>query len=207
MILRFNTYDSGPPLPPDPVLVINSSSQLDIQWEIPYSHNDYPVESYNIQIVNTSSGNVLEGPVELQPNETSYVYTFEDEVQYCQILTVNVTAVSALGSSVPGSVSRGFPIGETNFVIMALQPLAIIKFCLHAAPQLFESAKDIIIAVMFSNNETATANISFKVCSSNLRRHTIMCCLCIFQCGLSAPLIKMTLSYTIMKNINLAKVL
>ena len=128
MILRFYTYDSGPPLPPDPVLVINSSSQLDIQWEVPYSHNDYPVESYNIQIVNTSSGNVLEGPVELQPNETSYVYTFEDEVQYCQILTVNVTAVSALGSSVPGSVSRGFPIGETNFVIMALQPLAIILF-------------------------------------------------------------------------------
>ena len=79
---------SGPPLPPEPVLVINSSSQLDIQWEVPYSHDDYPVQSYNIQIVNTSSGNVLEGPAELQSNETSYVYTFEDEVQYCQILTV-----------------------------------------------------------------------------------------------------------------------
>ena len=97
--------------------MINSSSQLDIQWEVPYSHDDYPVVSYNIQIVNTSSGNVLEGPSELQSNETSYVYTFEDEVQYCQILTVNVTAVSALGSSVPGSVSRGFPIGKTLSIL------------------------------------------------------------------------------------------
>ena len=92
----------------------NSSSQLDIQWEVPYSHENYSVESYNIQIVNTSSRNVLEGPAELRYNETTYVYTFEDEVQYCQILTVHVTAVSALGSSVPGVASRDFPIGE-NF--------------------------------------------------------------------------------------------
>ena len=50
----------------------------------------------------------------LQSNETSYVYIFEDDVEYCQILTVNVTAVSALGPSVPGLVSRGFPIGENS---------------------------------------------------------------------------------------------
>ena len=49
-------------------------------------------------------------------NGTSYVYSFEDDVKYCQILTVNVTAVSALGPSVPGSVSRGFPIGKTSIV-------------------------------------------------------------------------------------------
>ena len=65
--------------------------------------------------MNTSSGNVLEGPAELQYSETNYVYTFEDEVQYCQILTVNVTAVSALGYSVPGSVSRGIPIGKNYY--------------------------------------------------------------------------------------------
>ena len=110
------TCSLGPPLPPEPILVINSSSQLDIQWEVPYSHENYSVESYYIQIVNTSSGDVLES-VELLYNETSYVYTFEDEVQYCQILTVNVTAISALGSSVPGSTTRGFPIGETFIII------------------------------------------------------------------------------------------
>ena len=61
-----------------------------------------------------SSGDVLDSI--LGYNETSYVYTFEDDVQYCQIIAVNVTAVSALGPSVPGSVSRGFPIGESRFI-------------------------------------------------------------------------------------------
>ena len=90
--------------------MINSLSQLGIQWEVPYSHDSYPVERYNIQIVNASSGNaVLQ---DLPYNETSYNYTFEDEVRYCQILTVNVTAINALLPSAPGSISRGFPIGE-----------------------------------------------------------------------------------------------
>ena len=104
----------GPPLPPDPVIVINSSSsQLNIQWGIPYSHSGYPVVSYSIQIVNMSSGDVLESV--LNYNDTSYEYTFEDKlnVQYCQIITVNITAVSAAGPSTPGSVSRGIPIGES----------------------------------------------------------------------------------------------
>jgi hypothetical protein len=45
-------------------------------------------------------------------NETSFVHFFDGDVEYCQILTINVTAVSALGSSLPGSVSIGFPIGK-----------------------------------------------------------------------------------------------
>ena len=91
--------------------MINGFSQLSIQWEIPYSHADYPVVSYNIQIVNMSSGGILESLEKY--SDTIYMYTFDDDVQYCQILSVNVTAVSALGSSEPGSASRGFPIGES----------------------------------------------------------------------------------------------
>ena len=32
-------------------------------------------------------------------------------MQYCQIITVNVTAVSDVGQSIPASVTAGFPIG------------------------------------------------------------------------------------------------
>ena len=102
---------SGPPQPPDPALVITSSSQLDIQWEVPYSHTDYPVLNYSIQIVNMSSGEGLD-TAELQSNETSYTYKFNEDVVYCQTLTVNVTAANHLGQSEPGSVFRGFPIGK-----------------------------------------------------------------------------------------------
>ena len=59
--------------------------------------------SYYIQILNMSSGDTLESV--LNYNDTSYEYTFDSNVQYCQITTVNVTAVSAVGSSTPGSVS------------------------------------------------------------------------------------------------------
>ena len=48
-------------------------------------------------------------------NETSFVHVFDGDVEYCQILTVNVTAMSALGSSVPGSAAMGFPIGNSFY--------------------------------------------------------------------------------------------
>ena len=99
----------GPPLPPEPVLTFNKSSKLIIQWNTPYSHPKYPVESYNIQIMNKSSGDVLENLLDFV--ETSYVHTFEDVMQFCQIITVNVTAISDVGQSIPASVTAGFPIG------------------------------------------------------------------------------------------------
>ena len=62
--------------------------------------------------MNLSSGEVLTSV--LNYNETNYVYTFKDDVQYCQILTVNISAINVAGPSMPGSVSRGFPIGEKS---------------------------------------------------------------------------------------------
>ena len=95
--------------------MINSSSQLDIYWEVPYSNNEYPIESYNILLVNTSSteSDMLSN-VQMY-NETSFIHNFDGDVEYCQILTVNVTAVSALGSSLPGSAAMGFPIGNSFY--------------------------------------------------------------------------------------------
>lgn len=107
--------------------MINSSSQLDIYWEVPYSNEQYPVESYNILIVNTSSteSDVL-NDVQMY-NETSFAHAFDGDVEYCQILTVNVTAVSALASSVPGSAAMGFPIGNYKLSDKTkLNPIIII---------------------------------------------------------------------------------
>ena len=121
MAIEILQHPSGPPQPPEPFLEINSSSQLDVHWDVPYSNEKYPVKNYNILIVNMSLGDVLASVLEY--NETSFVHIFDDEVQYCQILTVNVTAVSALGPSVPGSASRGFPIGKhyNNHNIMVVR--------------------------------------------------------------------------------------
>ena len=104
----------------------------------------------------------------LNHNDTSYVYTFEDEVRYCQILTVNVLAVSALGPSVPGSVSRGFPIGELlvlNYCYASnlLRNSIMICVSLTVAPRPFQSG-GVNVEVTFQDNESPVATISFVVC-------------------------------------------
>ena len=71
--------------------MINSPSQLDIHWQGPYSNELYPAVGYNIQIVNMNSGDVLASV--LEHSQTIFVHIFDDEVKYCQILTVNVTAI------------------------------------------------------------------------------------------------------------------
>lgn len=100
----------GPPLPPHPNLKVLSPSQLKLQWDIPYSHESNPIEHYKIQILNTSSGHKSEYNI----TQNRYVYTTEDgtAVMKCQWLIFNVTTVSALGQSMPGNVSGGFPIGK-----------------------------------------------------------------------------------------------
>ena len=141
--------------------MINSSSQLNIHWVVPYSNELYPVENYDIQIVNMSSGNVLDSVLNF--NDTIYVYTFEDEVQYCQILTVNVTALSALGSSAPGSASMGFPIGKNYYCLFLISKYVCIvdNFFYNLAPHQFDM--DIDIDVTFLRNGTPMVNITFEV--------------------------------------------
>ena len=45
---------------------------------------------------------------------TSYVFTFDSKVSVldCHSLTVNVTAVSSIGESTPGTVEANYPIGK-----------------------------------------------------------------------------------------------
>ena len=100
----------GSPLPPHPNLKVLSPSQLELQWDIPFSHESNPVEHYNIQFLNTSSGRKFEYNI----TQNRYVYTTEDgnAAMKCQWFMFSVTAVSALGQSMPGRVSGGFPIGK-----------------------------------------------------------------------------------------------
>ena len=111
--------------------------------------------------MNKCSGDVLENLLEYV--ETSYVHTFEDGMQYCQIITVNVTAISDVGPSIPASVTAGVPIG---MILSLLKFKFVIIMVLFAAPQLFQS--DITVVVTFPNDATPMANISFTVCKNTL---------------------------------------
>lgn len=108
----------GTPLPPDPVLVTLCASQLEIQWEIPYSPDNFTVNSYSIEVVNQTSGDVL---VRVKhQNETSHGIILErvEQVMSCHLLTVSVIAVSIVGESEPGLIAGGFPIGEQKLILL-----------------------------------------------------------------------------------------
>ena len=100
-------------MPPSPNLKVLSSSQLELQWEIPYSHESYPVQRYDIQIFNASSGHKFDNSV----TQNKYVYNSVDgnTATQCDLLIFTITAVSELGKSAPAEVSGGFPIGKHCF--------------------------------------------------------------------------------------------
>ena len=102
----------GPPLPPAPRLVILCPSKLRVEWNIPYSNENFAVENYTIQIVNASSGVLIEKVMEM--SNTSHILVLDGGGQAfsCHLLMVNVSAVSEVGESMPGIVSGGFPIGK-----------------------------------------------------------------------------------------------
>ena len=113
--------------------------------------------------MNKSSGDVLESLLEYV--ETRYVYTFEEDMRYCQTITVNMTAVSDVGQSIPASVTAGFPIGKILSLLKF--KFVIIMVLVHtAAPRLFQS--DITVVVTFPNDGTPMANISFMVCNNSV---------------------------------------
>ena len=109
-----------------------------------------------------SSGDVLKSLLEYV--ETSYVHIFEDGIQYCQIIIVNMTAVSDVDQSIPASVTAGFPIG----MILSLKFVIIMVLIHVAAPQLFQS--HITVVVTFPKYGTPMANniISFMVCNNSV---------------------------------------
>ena len=112
---NYRSYSSGPPLPPDPVLKFLLPSQLEIQWETPYSHENFPVESYKILMISKNLQRMEDVLVDVTNyTNTSYVFTFDSKVSVldCHSLTVNVTAIASIGESIPRTVEGNYPIGK-----------------------------------------------------------------------------------------------
>ena len=68
----------GPPLPPYPNLKVLNSSQLELQWDIPYSNENYPIWHFNVHIkfLNTNSRHEFVDSV--VGNRYMYMHNTED---------------------------------------------------------------------------------------------------------------------------------
>lgn len=143
-------------MPPNPILKVIDSSQLELQWNIPYSYESDPIQHYDIQILNTSSGHKFDDSV----TQNRYVYTNKNgnAATQCDLLMFNVVAVSALGRSILGNVSGGFPVGKH---CLKHSPNYCYLISFNTAPRSFPS--EINVAVMFYGNGTPIAKVSFEV--------------------------------------------
>lgn len=78
---------------------------MTLEWDIPFSWQKYPVQSYDIVASNRSD--LSRDDV----NETRVQFVADDEQQECEMIEFKVRAVSDLGDGEYGSVIAGFPIG------------------------------------------------------------------------------------------------
>ncbi len=98
---------SDTPLPPNPVFLGLRSSSSVVEWEVPFTWEDFPILNYTVEVVNQTSSMVLARSV-LPQDVLSYNFThFESSV--CTNISFSVTASSSIGTSSPGVTYGALP--------------------------------------------------------------------------------------------------
>ena len=91
---------------PAPFVEARNATAVQVSWKEPFIWEGYTIDGYFITVENTSSGEVWHETV----NATSIIIDREGIALTCAVF--NVSAESILGSSKPGVVTSGFPIGK-----------------------------------------------------------------------------------------------
>ena len=91
---------------PAPFVEARNATAVQVSWKEPFIWEGYTIDSYFITVENTSSGEVWHQTV----NDTFIIVSSEGIALTCAVF--NVSATSILGSSKPGVVTSGFPIGK-----------------------------------------------------------------------------------------------
>ena len=119
---------TGAPSSPVPVPVFNSPGEVTLEWDVPFSWPEYPVQSYDVVASNRSALNRDD------INETRVLFVARpgDNQGECEAIEFKVRASSDLGDSEYGSVIAGFPIGMYMYVcIMHVVTNGIIITSFH----------------------------------------------------------------------------
>ena len=96
---------AGAPSSPIPIATFESPGVVMLEWDIPFSWPEYPVQTYSIIASNhpeLTRSNI---------NKTSMQFFVRDNPSDCEMIEFKVQATSDLGDSDYGSVTAGFPIG------------------------------------------------------------------------------------------------
>ena len=86
-----------------------NATAVQVSWKEPFIWEGYTIDGYFITVDNTSSGEVWWNET---VNATFTIVYSEGIAETCVDFVFNVSAESVLGSSKPGAVISGFPIGK-----------------------------------------------------------------------------------------------
>ena len=82
-----------------------------ILWDPPFSWENYPILHYDVILVVTSSGEILQE--ERLPNVTNFIIHQIPQLEtICAEVLFVITAENAIGESNPSTIRGGYPIGE-----------------------------------------------------------------------------------------------
>ena len=101
---------------PAPFVEARNATAMQVSWKEPFIWEGYTIDSYFITVENTSSGAVIRRET---VNATSTTIYDEGIAVTCAVF--NVSARSNLGSSKPGVVTSGFPIGKSPCLLVAVR--------------------------------------------------------------------------------------
>ena len=103
-------YSTGPPEPPEPQLTIINLTHLSLIWAPPFTWTEYPVSEYRLVLTEQQSSFQLANRT-VSPNVTKVDFSYGELFgPVCTLLEFRVTAKSAIGESVEGLTTGGFPI-------------------------------------------------------------------------------------------------
>ena len=94
------------PLSPSPHFMMINESTIRVNWERPFTWDDFPITHYTVEVLN-QTGDMLNSSV-ISPPELYYSIT-QMSPPSCTNLTFLVQAVNSVGPSPPGTTHGAFP--------------------------------------------------------------------------------------------------
>ena len=111
------------PLSPSPVLSAVNETTLQVQWEAPFTWEDFPITNYTVEVFNQT--NRLDEVV-FNPNVFSYDITRMAPFFCGTNLTFYVLAINSVGISLPGIAQGAFPVRESMLMNWCIIMIIII---------------------------------------------------------------------------------
>lgn len=94
------------------VQVLFGGHIITVNWDRPFSHNGFPIISYNLTVINQNGYNIT-SEILSADMQAFNISTLDNAISVsCDTLLFIVTASNGIGMSAEGHMFGGFPLGS-----------------------------------------------------------------------------------------------